>query len=202
MSLFTDWTARAAALEEVASKMGMTFVKEDEWGLRHRLKDFGLFKEGHSRTIFNLMQRKDAFLEEEFNIFDYKYTISANNYQKTFYQTVFFIKSHHLALPEFVLKPENFFHKIASYFGWQDIDFEESPEFSDSYLLRGKDESYIRQIIKEKVRYFFTLEKKYTLAGVGFYLIFYKQEELLSPAAIEQFYRKGMTVYGMLKEKS
>ncbi len=47
-------------------------------------------------------------------------------------------------IPDFVLAPENLFHKIGQAFGYQDIDFESHPDFSKRYLLRGPDEAAIR----------------------------------------------------------
>jgi hypothetical protein len=37
-------------------------------------------------------------------------------------------------------------HGLAAYFGGQDIDFAESPEFSRAYRLRGSDEAAVRAV--------------------------------------------------------
>ncbi len=47
-------------------------------------------------------------------------------------------------VPDLVLAPENILHKIGKVFGYQDIDFDSSPDFSSHYLLRGPDEMAIR----------------------------------------------------------
>jgi hypothetical protein len=46
-------------------------------------------------------------------------------------------------MPHFALRPEKAWHKIGSWFGHQDIDFDSHPRFSSTYLLRGGDESAI-----------------------------------------------------------
>jgi hypothetical protein len=107
-----------------------------------------------------------------------------------------------LALPEMLLKPENFFHKIGAWLGLQqDIDFEEHPEFSDRFLLQGEDEHRIRNIMQDRVRKFFVIEKDWCMESVGFFLIFYKERSLASPDYIKALYKKGMTLYNYFKEE-
>lgn len=196
----TDWNARSAAMEKVAFNLDMNFVHKDDWGLLNRLKGFKLFKWGHSRKIFNLMAKADAFMDEQYRIFDYQYVISSNNSSRRYIQTVFFIQSKFLGLPEFLLKPENFFHKIGSFLGMQDIDFEEHPEFSKKYLLQGEDEARIRDVMNNQLIWHFTVEKDWHLEGVGYYLVLYRLDHLVPPKTVEQFYKKGMQIYSFLKE--
>ncbi|MEM7379847.1 MAG: ABC-F family ATP-binding cassette domain-containing protein [Bacteroidota bacterium] len=57
-------------------------------------------------------------------MFDYSYQRGKNNQKRTYRQTVFFVKSKKLGLPELFMKPESFFNMIGTYLGMQDIDFE------------------------------------------------------------------------------
>ncbi len=197
----TDWKKRKQALQDLASRHEMTFQEKDEWGLRTLLKDFSLFGIGHSRRVFNVLYSATDFLEEKLAVFDYRYTIQAGNTPVTQFQTVFFIQSKQLSLPQMLLKPENFFHKVGTWFGMQDIDFEEYPEFSDRYLLQGEDEPRIRETINDDVSKFFLVQKKWSMESIGYFLVLYKHQHLMEAREMDHFVKKGMELYGYLKSK-
>jgi len=190
---------RIEQLRSVAYQLGMNFQEKEEYGMIALLRDFKLFRIGSSKQIFNLLQKASEMLEEKISVFDYQYTIHANNASITHYQTVFFIQSKELALPQMLLKPENFFHKIGAWFGMQDIDFVEQPEFSDRFLLKGEDEPRIRHTLSEEVMKFFLIEKKWCMESVGYYLVFYRENSLAEPSSVKSIYQKGMRLYELLK---
>ena len=192
---------REKEMAEIAHRLGMQFVAEEEWSLVERLDDFYLFKRGGRKRILNMMMRKDPLLHEELYVFDYQYTISTGKSAHTYRQTVFFIKSRQLALPEFLMKPESIFHKIGAYLGMQDIDFEEHPEFSNQYLLQSEDETRTRSMMKPEVARFFTVNRDWSMEGIGYYLILYKNNKLLPSNVIRDFYQKGLQLYEWLREE-
>ncbi len=196
-----NYNARAAAMEDVSRWMKMRYEVQDEWGLLSKLLDFYLFRTGRQKTIFNLMQWKDAFMEEQVYVFDYAYTRGSGKSKKRYLQTVFFMDSKHLGLPEFLMKPETFFHKVGEYLGMQDIDFESHPKFSDQYLLQSDDEERLRGLVNDEILHFFTVEKNWSLEGIGYFMIFYKKDRLLSPATVKHFYDRGMALYGQFKNR-
>ena len=150
----------------------------------------------------HLLQKKDGLLEMNLHIFDYQYTISTGKTSHTYKQTVFFVESKKLALPEFWMKPENFFHKIGAWLGIEDIDFDAFPEFSNQYYLKGKDKEAVRDMMDNRVLHFFTVNKDWYLEGVNYYMIFYKDEQLLSSGQIYKFFNKGMELYRMLSAQN
>lgn len=195
-----DHAERQVALRKTAYDLNMDFREEDEFGMIALLRDFRLFKKGHSKKITNTLHKAGELMEEKVNVFDYKYTISANNHSKIYRQTVFFMQSKRLALPEMLLKPESFFHKIGAWLGMQDIDFEEFSEFSDRYLLKGEDENRIRQAMgNEAIVRFFMVEKDWCMESVGFFLILYKENVLATPAHIKSVYDQGMALCDFFK---
>jgi len=190
---------RTQSLAQVAFDLEMTFEPKDEWGSYELLRDFKLFQTGSRKGITNVMRRKDSMLEMEVNIFDYQYTISTGKSSHTYKQTVFFMQSKKLGLPHFWMKPETVFHRFGEWLNLsKDIDFEEFPKFSEQYWLKSADEDYIRATMNDKVLKFFTIEKDWSLEGCNYYLIFYKYNELLPPAIIQNFYQKGMKICEML----
>lgn len=192
---------RTAALRQTAVQLGMEFLETDEWGLRALLRDFELFNKGGRRRLTNIMSKTIGLLDEKINICDYQYTVSTGKSSTTYYQTIFFIQSKNLGLPEMLIYPENFFHKIGSLFGMQDIDFEEWPEFSNKFLVQG-DEWGIRRLMKEDLAKFFLVEKRWCLESLGYYLVFYQRKTLVNPESIKALFNKGMTLYEHLKESN
>lgn len=190
--------ARAEALRQMAGYLGMEFMESDEWGLRALLRDFELFQKGGRRRLTNIMTKTLGLLEEKITICDYQYTISTGKSSSTHYQTVFFVQSKALGLPEMLIYPENFFHKIGSLFGMQDIDFEEWPEFSHEFLVQG-DEWGVRRLMDEGLAKFFLVERHWCLESLGYYLVFYRRSALVKPEAIKVLYAKGMSLYEHLK---
>ena len=190
---------RSAALRQVAGRLHMDFSEKDEWGLQSFLKGFELFKKGGHRRITNLMSKSTGLLEEKIHLFDYKYIISTGNSSRTFRQSVFFVQSKNLGLPEMLLMPEKFFHKIGSLLGMQDIDFVEWPEFSHKFLVQG-DEWRIRRTMTEELTRFFLVEKNWCLESVGYFLIFYRKNKLVKPGEINSLFSKGMGLYEHLKK--
>lgn len=193
---------RASKIRALASHLDMQYFPTDEWGMMALLSDFRLFKRGRKKKIENVMRRVDPMLETEVNIFDYRYTVSSGKTTKTHKQTVYFVRSKSLALPEFLMKPENILHQIGEWLNFtQDIDFEDFPEFSQQYLLQGEDEEYIRHKMTPQVLRYFTVERDWTLEGVNYFMIFYQNRKQMEANQIRNFYRKGMSIFSMLKEK-
>lgn len=190
---------RTDQLARIAFELEMEFLYKDQWGLLKLLKDFSLFRKGHSKRIYNVLHKQDEWLNVDIRVFDYRFVIGAGNNQRILKQTVFFMQSKFLGLPQFLMKPENFFHKIGQFLGIEDIDFEKFPVFSNQYWLKGEDKDFIRASMNEEVLKFFTIEKNWSLEGVNYYLIFYRKDKLLPPAQIVDFYKKGMHICEMLK---
>lgn len=191
--------SRSQQLAEVAYRLGVDFTPEDEWRFMNLLTDFKIFKRGHRRSITNIFRSRDEFLETDLRIFDYQYTISSGKSHHRYRQTVFFADSRKLGLPEFRMKPENFFHKIGSLLGFEDINFENYPEFSNQYYLKSTDEEYLRATMHDGILRFFSKEKGWRLEGINYYLIFYRHNVLMPPEKIKQFYDKGMQVFDLFR---
>lgn len=197
----TDDSQRTEQLRSVAHELGMEFTPREEYGLIGLLRDFKLFESGGKKQITNLMTKSSPMMEDRFHLFDYKYIVSTGKTTVSFNQTVFFINSKQLSMPEMLLKPEHFFNKIGTWLGLQqDIDFEEHKQFSDNYLLQGEDEARVRRTMnQEEVVRFFTIEKDWHLESVGFFLIFYQHNRIFQPHEIKFFYDRGMLLFENFK---
>lgn len=187
-------------MEALAGELGLEYSQKDEFKMVKRLEAFQLFKKGSFRKITNLMTKEEELLESKFAVFDYQYTIHQGKTSHTFVQTVFFMDSKKLGLPQFLIKPEHFFHRIGKYLGWvQDIEFETHPEFSGKYLVQSEFPDMLKEMIPEELMHFFSVERKWSLEGINYFLIFYHEHKRLPIETIKEFYLKGMNIVDMLK---
>jgi len=193
---------RQRNMAALAQKLDFTFHEEDDFGLLNQLQDFKLFNEGRGKTIERIMRRQDGLMEFDIYIFDYSFRrwggSSSDNKE---YQTVFFLQSAQLGLPEIWMKPETIAHKLGELLGFGDIDFVRFPKFSGQYRLTGGDEEYIRHHFTDEVLNYFTVNKGWTVEGLGFYLLFYRKGTLIPSAQIEDFYKRGQEIYGLMTDK-
>lgn len=193
---------REGEFESCAKDLKWSYLDKDESGLIKMLLDFKLFKKGHRKKICPVILIEEDDLEYTC-VFDYAYTISANNSSKTYRQTVYFRYSKELALPHFVMVPEKWYHRLGTYFGMQDIDFFQYPEFSHNYLLQGNDEHYIRHHFEHpELIKFFDKQDFYSMEGMNFLLILYVHNVLLPKQQIMQLVRIGNTIHDHLIKKT
>ncbi len=99
--------------------------------------------------------------------------------------------------------PEKWYHRIGTYFGMQDIDFIEYPEFSQNYLLRGADEDYIRYHFNhpEMIR-FFDQQGFYSLEGVNYLMILYVNNVVLPTEQALQLVKIGDRLHDFFAVKT
>lgn len=192
---------RIRLFQKIAFDLGMDYYETDEKQLLPLLRGFKLFSVG-TKKIFNLLSHVDDMHESDVSVFDYQYTVSTGKTTVTFRQTVFFMNSKLLGLPEMYMKPENLLHRIGHFFGFKDINFEAYPDFSRQYWLKGDDQDYIRYTMNEKVLEHFTSEKDWYMETVNYYFILYKHNVVFHPNSIKSFYLNGMKLFDMLKQEN
>jgi carbonic anhydrase len=97
-----------------------------------------------------------------------------------------------LFLPAFSLRPENIWHKVRSWLGYQDIDFEGYPTFSARYLLRGADEEAIRAVFTDRILGFYEATAGLCTEGNEDRLLFYRQPVRVKPEDVRAFVEEGL----------
>lgn len=192
---------RHKQLQQVAAKLGMEYHAEDDYNLPSHLSDFRLFRKGSSKRAYHILRKQDELMAYDIRIFDYRYLRYTGKSMRRHEQTVFFLHSTQLGLPEIWMQPETIFHKIGELVGMEDIDFLRHPKFSGQYRLTGDDEVFIRHHFTDEVLNYFTLEKGWSMEGVGYFLVLYKKDRVFSPEEIGRFYRQGMKIFKMLSDK-
>ncbi|WP_157974518.1 hypothetical protein [Lewinella sp. IMCC34183] len=183
---------REERLRQLADRLGFSFSPADDHGLERFLGDFRLATRGARPAISNVLRRQEGLSDADLYLFDYSYYERGS--KQTVHQSVCFVHSQRLVLPELCLQPETLLHKLGELFGYTDIDFTRFPKFSKQYRLTGEDEDYIRHHFSDEVLNYFTLNKGWSVEGIGYYLLLYKKGFLLPPDEVEQLYRRGRDV--------
>lgn len=181
---------RTAALRALAEQTGWGFREKVPYKTIPSIDRFELFRQGSSRKITNVMTSPDGDVRAV--LFDYSYTISSGNSQQTLRQTVYYAVSATLSLPTFSLRPERFYHSIATALGYQDIDIEGRPVFSDMFLLRGQEELRVREVFDEAVCEFLERRDGVCLAGSGHELLYWRPRKLVLPEETETMIADGL----------
>ena len=140
---------RTAALEIVANELGLQFSPHKDERLLAKLQQFRLFNWGHSRRMKNVMT---AVTEHAtMTIFDYQFTTGGGNHARTHSHTLVAMEMTALQLPRFSIWPEEWTDKIEAKLGFQDIDFDQHPEFSSKFVLQADDETAVRRYFENQL---------------------------------------------------
>ncbi|NCC62606.1 MAG: hypothetical protein EOM12_17095 [Verrucomicrobiae bacterium] len=191
---------RREALSLIAEALNLTFTPKADASLIASLQDFSLFTKGHSKKAMNVMQ--GCANEINLTILDYQYTTGGGKNSSTFEQTVILFQSPQLNLPPFTVRPEHFFHRIGSAFGYQDIDFDTHPEFSKMYLLQGDNEQEVRDFFTDALFAFYTEHPGFCTETKGDQLIFYRFAKKAKPEMIKAFMQEGFALFTILVASS
>ena len=197
--------ARAFSMEALARSLGLSFSAIDSFGLARQLNGFELFKRERSSwlssgKITNVM--RGLVGDTEVYLFDYSYKVQTGNARKTISQTVFFANEKNWFLPNFHLKPENWWHKLQKDFGLStDINFDENNEFSEQFWLKGEFEDLVRQQFTPSLQGFLTEKPPAHLEGNNYYLIGYKPRKCLDAPDAQLFYKHCCEMVELLREK-
>ncbi len=193
---------REIQFEKIAKQSRLSYTYNDEFGLINLLKDFRIFKKGSEQKIENIIGEKTELYESDFRVFDFQYSFQKGKNNLISRQTIFFVQSKNIGLPQFYMEPERYFNKAGKYLGIEDIDFEVFPQFSDQYWLKGESESEIRSTMSDELLHYFTVEKDWSLEGLNYFMIFYKKDKIIPTTDLLEFYQKGKEILKMFSESA
>src|SRR6266513_442546 len=136
---------------------------------------------GHGHTIRNILEAVQT-PELGFTLFDLQYTVGSGRNSSTYQQTVSRMQSSLLCLPSFILFPETIFSKLGeTIMGRKDIDFSDSPVFSEAFVLRGDDDTAIRALFAAKLRHLLEATPDLTVEGNADHLFIFRAGHRLKP---------------------
>jgi len=189
---------RTAAFEEHAVQLGLHFVDDPTSQAYSQFEGFKLFSRGRRQKIRNLIEGDSG--DVKISIFDYNFVTGGGKSTKHHNQTIVALQSHLLNCPEFSMRPQGFFDKIGGVLGLQDIDFESHPEFSKLFVLKGPDETAIRNYFAPTVLDYFEGHAGNSLEGAGQTMFFYRSEVCRKPEELRDMLSEAYEAYGVLTE--
>jgi hypothetical protein len=146
---------RLAALANWASANGFSFQQNDPFNLDARFNGLANIGRGHARYAYEVMSRNDPVPTW---LFRYQYrtwetrTVTDSNghthtetYEQTHYCSYLIIELG-AAFPKLFIRPENFFDKMKSFVGFDDINFE-SEEFSRKFFCKSDNREFAYAVI-------------------------------------------------------
>ena len=183
---------RRRAFEGFAGETGWRFDAEQRDPRVLDMRPFPLFEKGTQKWAKHVVRgdRNDVTVA----VFDYRYDESMGDSEYT-EQTVVHVRSKRLSLPAFVLSPENVLHRIGNMFGYEDIDFDDTPDFSKHYLLRAKEnEPRVREAFPLPVRVFFERRKPITMEADGDQLLIYHHDKLIEADRLGDYVEEATAI--------
>ena len=184
---------RTEAIKQLAATMGFDYREHPQTYLPDTIWQFDLFNKGRNRRLKHLIQGTQE--EAIVSVSDYQYTTGTQKNRTTHNQTVVFIESDRLNLPNFLLIPENIFHKVGNVFGYKDIDFDSHPEFSSQYLLKGTDEESIRSLFHDGILNIYQRHPGTSTEGLDTLLIYYRKGQRFKPDQWQNLLNEAIEAY-------
>ena len=173
--------ARREAIQHFARTRGFEF-KEKDPSLTFRTH---LFRKGHAKHATNVLSRDDVGVRTL--VFDFTFVQTSGKETHQEQQTVAAFRRDGRSLPDFELRPENVFHKIASAMGWKDIDFDSRPDFSTKFVLRGPDETAIRHAFRTDILAFFEKHLGWCVEAENAWILVYRATKRVKPENFAAF---------------
>jgi hypothetical protein len=139
-------TKRRKALGEVARRLGFDFDPAGLAGdaIACRYESFDPFGRGRARRAANVMRGRRG--DVEFELFDYRFTTGSGKHKKTHRYGIAAAQVPVRVRAPLRIRPEGLFDKLASFAGFDDINFE-SHEFSARYHVSCDDREFAYQLI-------------------------------------------------------
>ena len=131
-----------ALICRIAAELGFSFANPGRVVMLDQLKEFRILQVAEDSHQIGLVLSKKGF-QENWDIFDYQYSVCSGRRSATYVQTVACIQVGGLNLPHFFIEPESFLDRLGEKLKKKDIVFQKHPEFSKNYVLQADDEQEI-----------------------------------------------------------
>jgi hypothetical protein len=180
---------RREAYAEYSLIRGFTFEEKRPNGERRYADAFELFTAGHRRTWgYTISGTKN---QAPFTAFEYRWVTGSGKSSHAHRIGGIVWERDTDSLPKFALSPEDWLSRVGQVFGMQDIDFDESPEFSRMYRLKGPNEPLIRKLFTNEIRRFFEATPKQQVAGGGRFLFWFRNGLMPPVDQLDEWLEQG-----------
>ena len=196
---------RLAEINRLGKELDLAVLPKDALGLGRQLQQFELFSRERSSWLRNgrvSYVLRGQIEDTEVYLFDYTYVVSTGKSAHRVSQTVFFANDKNWYLPDFHLKPETWWHKVLKTIGWKDdINFSESPDFSDKFWLTSNFEQLIREQFTPTLQHFLLERPPVHIEGRNYYLVAHKPGKVLQADEARNFFEQCCEMVKMLKKE-
>ncbi|MBL8891219.1 MAG: hypothetical protein JNL67_14665 [Planctomycetaceae bacterium] len=187
---------RQASIKAIADSLGLEFQAQTSPEQLELFRQISYFSRGHGHHILNhLSGTVDA---TSIRILDFNYTVSGGKSSTTLRQTVVALESPELDVPGFDLAPESIFTRFTEWFGVQDIDFANHPEFSQKFVLQANNEAGVRQLLDRELLDFLCKKPDIYLSVRQGLLCVYRPNKLAPPEQWKDRMAEGFEIYRQL----
>ncbi|MEZ0273528.1 MAG: tetratricopeptide repeat protein, partial [Roseimicrobium sp.] len=177
---------RTGALKSLVHSMGWTFRPNSTPADDQRISSSELSMRGRGRKLSNFIELPPG--PGQPLIFDCQFTEGSGKGSRTYVQTVCCFQDERTRmLPHFLLRPEHLGDKLGSLFGGKDINFPSHPDFNSKYLLRGMNETAIRQYFTQPLLDHFDRDRGWTVEAVSGRLFVYRLAQRIKPQELQSF---------------
>lgn len=121
-----------------AAERGFSYRHEHDPSVRKVYGFLDRLQIGHSRRGYHVL--RGEWMGRRAAAFQFRYTVGSGKHQQTISVAVALLYLER-PFPELLIGPENFLHRFAGVFGFDDIDFE-SAQFSQAFQVRCGDKKF------------------------------------------------------------
>ncbi|MEM8944533.1 MAG: hypothetical protein AAGD11_05055 [Planctomycetota bacterium] len=147
---------RQQAMLQHGSKLGWSFDASRNYDHDERFRQFGIFTTGESRYAYNTLLGSITIDDQAWpaQMGDYHYTTTSgsgkNRRTTTHNISYLLIDTPYDSAPDLRVRREHLFDRMASFVGFDDIDFE-SAEFSDKFHVKSSDKRFAYDVIHPRM---------------------------------------------------
>ena len=171
---------RAQELESLARRLGISFRREGSNADKQLMAEspLGVGIYNHVRNVLEPVPTDGL----DMKVFDYSYSFKTGRNLDTATQTVVHVRWPLLRLPSFLFRPKSSLAKLGQVLGAApDINLASAPGFNSMFLLRGGNETVIRQLFTPAVIRHFEQLPGISIGGSGDALVVYRDRKLAKP---------------------
>ncbi|MBX3423269.1 MAG: hypothetical protein KF752_17055 [Pirellulaceae bacterium] len=184
---------RQQQFTQAATDLGLSYFEALSLDQVDSLSTFKLMNYGSSRLSSNVIRADTEQLS--LTLFDYHYTSGSGKNRRTVRQTVAWVASPTLKLPEFRLSPEGLLDRLGDLLFKSDIDFQDDPEFSKRFLLTGPDQPAIGQFFDASRRRVLLNINLPTIEARPGAFIFYRPGQQVGPQDLKKLMSEAYCLY-------
>ena len=94
--------------------------------------------------------------------------------------------------------PKTSLTELARALGFQDIDFDDHPEFSSKFVLQGSSEPQIREYFNQETLDFFTARPDICVEAQSGTLFYYRVNKRINPKQVKDNLGEAYEIFGMM----